>query len=115
MKDRIYNDSLVSKAEWKRYCETLKNINKELSDVCRQQNADLQEIILLADVQWWFRIIFAVPMRETLLNILKKYRDNPWYEFKETNEEKGQRPAEAPKQGDMVVDARQNPLPQSKD
>jgi hypothetical protein len=114
MQNRIINDSLVSKSEWKRYCETLKNINKELSEVCRQQQQDLREVIILADAPRWFWIALSVAVRKSLSAIVEKYRDRPWHEFKENNEEKGQRPVEASEQGNVAGDAQSDSLAQGK-
>jgi|GEM_PF-3808581 len=70
------NDSMISKAEWKRYCVALKDVNTKLGQLAEQQHNDIKEIITMCDMNPVLRFLMAAWIVKDIRNIINKYRKN---------------------------------------
>ena len=72
---RFTDDSMVSKREWRKYCDTLKQVNTDLGMLATKQHESLKQIISLTDMPSWDWMIHGRMMREALRGIVGEYRD----------------------------------------
>ena len=96
--DRLIDDSMISKVEWKEYCHELRILNEQLMQVVRKQQRDLENIWFITSGQWFGRWIFAYPMLNCVKEIVERYAIN-FSEDKDVESKKeADKPSRAPAQ-----------------